>query len=146
VIRTKPLTRKTPLKPGTKGLKRTKPLRSRGKKKPTKAESAHIDAIKARSCVIAYLLGMRKVPCEAHHLTEGSKHGARRLGHMQTVGLNPYSHRGVPFGNWSIEKCRATFGPSLANEPKAFREKYPDELLLQAQEELLALPIEDEAA
>lgn len=132
MIRTKPLTRK-------------KPLRSRGKKKATKAESAHMDAIASRGCVIAFLRGMKRVPGEVHHLTVGSKHGAPRRGHKDTVCLNSYSHRGVPFGGWSLERCREVFGPSLALEPRAFRAEYPDSLLQEAQQQLLDSP-EDEAA
>lgn len=126
-------------------LTRKKPLRSRGKKKPTKAEAAYMDAIARRGCVIAWVLGMDRIPGEVHHLTVGSKHGAPRRGHKDTVCLNSYSHRGVPFGGWTFDQCKAAFGPSLALEPKAFREKYPDSLLLELQQQLLDSP-EDEAA
>lgn len=111
--------------------------RGRSTGTPTKAEAARLEAIKEGGCVIAYSLGIDNVPAEAHHLTTGGKHGQKRLGHMATVGLNPWSHRGVPFNGWDKVKCQMLFGPSYALEPRRFREEWPDARLLQLQSELL---------
>lgn len=94
-------------------------------------------AIKEGGDVIAYALGLGFVPCEVHHLTTGGKHGQKRLGHMKTVGLNQWSHRGVPFDGWDATRCQMRFGPSYALEPRRFREEWPDERLLELQERLI---------
>jgi hypothetical protein len=105
---------------------------------PTKAERARMDAIKEQGCVLARFLGVGWLPCEIHHLTLGGRHGAPRLGHMHTVGLNSWSHRGVPLDGWSSAKCREVLGPSYAREPRAFRELYPDARLLEMQHQLIS--------
>lgn len=107
---------------------------------PTKAERARMDAIKEQGCVIARMLGLGWLPAEIHHLTLGGRHGAPRLGHMATVGLNTWSHRGVPLPGWTVEQCEARLGPSYARAPRAFRERWPDERLLEAQNRLLEEP------
>ena len=124
-----------PRKPG-KVYKRMRQGRSTGA--PTKAQRERFDAIKEGGCVVAYALGLGFVPCELHHLTEGGRHGAKRRGQDFVVGLNPWSHRGVPFGGWDAERCREVFGPSYASEPRAFRALYSDDRLMELQNELLA--------
>lgn len=107
--------------------------------KPTKAQQARHDAIREIGCIVAALRGLAFVPCELHHLTVGGKHGAKRLGQDHVVGLNPWSHRGVPFNGLSAEECAEIFGPSYARTPRAFRDEYPDHLLVQATNEALAM-------
>ena len=104
---------------------------------PTKAQAARMGAIKERGCVIAHSLGMGYVECEIHHMTVGNRHGQKRRGHDFTVGLNPYSHRGVPFGGMDAVRCQILFGPSYAREPRRFRNEWPDERLLIMQDEVL---------
>lgn len=111
--------------------------RGRSTGTPTKAQQARFDAIKDAGCVVAFLRGLRWTPAEIHHLTLGGKHGQKRMGHEFTVGLNPWSHRGVAFNGLSVDQCRHLFGPSYALEPRAFRELYPDDVLLAAQQSLL---------
>lgn len=128
--------RSTGLRPSTKPwpAKPRKPMKScRSTGKPTKAEAARMDAIKEGGCVIAWSLGMQDVPCEVHHLTVGSRHGQKRRGHLYTVGLNPWSHRGVPFNGMDAVRCQILFGPSYAREPKRFRDEWPDDRLLSLQ-------------
>lgn len=86
--------------------------------------------------MIARERGLGFMPCEVHHLTCGSRHGAKRLGHEYTVGLNRWSHRGVPLTEygWDAATCREKLGPSYAREPAAFRAQYPDSYLLQLQD------------
>lgn len=129
--------------------------RGRSTTTPTKAEAARMDSIHEGGCVIARHLGLYveagdgerlPIPCEIHHLTVGGKHGQKRLGHRYTVGLNPWSHRGVPFSAYTARECRAMFGPSYAREPRAFRELYPDETLLAWQDQLLGVTDERKAA
>jgi len=105
--------------------------------KPTKAQAARFDAIKENGCVIANELGLGFIGCEIHHTTSGNKHGQKRRGHDFVVGLNQWSHRGVPFGGWDAARCRIRLGPSYALEPRLFREEWPDERLLRLQADQL---------
>jgi len=109
--------------------------RGRSTGAPTKAQQGRFDAIKEIGCVVARLRGLGFVPCEIHHLTVGGKHGQKRLGHDSTVGLNPWSHRG--YRDWAGFDYEEEYGPSYALQPRAFRELYPDELLLAEQNRLI---------
>jgi hypothetical protein len=112
--------------------------RGRSTGNPTKAQQARFDVIREVGCIVARSLGLGYVPCEIHHLTIGGKHGARRRGHEYTIGLNPWSHRGVPFGGMSSSRCEAMFGPSYAREPRRFREEIGrDDYLLDLQNTMI---------
>lgn len=103
-------------------------------KKMNRAESDRITAIKELGCIIARLRGHGWVYPEAHHLLSGNK----RIGHMATIGLNPYSHRGVPFNGWTLAQCREWFGPSLADGSKPFHAEFgSDAELLAIQNKML---------
>nr|WP_329767020.1 Ref family recombination enhancement nuclease [Stenotrophomonas geniculata] len=92
--------------------------RGRSTGKPTVAQQQRMDAITEIGCIVAHSLGIdlgdRPIPAEVHHLTVGGKHGAKRRGHDFTIGLNPWSHRGEPFGGMSAARCEELFGPSYA--------------------------------
>jgi hypothetical protein len=114
--------------------------RGRSTGAPTRAVQERFLAIKEIGCVVARLRGFGFVPCEIHHTTIGGKHGQKRRGHEFTVGLNPWSHRGM----WLVvasdpHVARKAFGPSYAEEPRAFRELYPDDVLLAEQDRLIEL-------
>lgn len=95
-------------------------------------------AIREVGCVVARLRGIGYVPCEKHHILTTGRHGTgKRRGEAFTVGLNPWSHRGIAFGEWSVHQCRDKLGPSYAREPRKFRELYPDDLLLTEQNRLI---------
>lgn len=95
-------------------------------------------AIKDIGCLVARRQGHGFVPCDVHHLNFGGKHGGRRRGDEFTIGLNPYTHRGVPFNGWSLDQCRKLFGPSYAREPRRFREVFgSDDELLAEQNQLI---------
>ncbi len=112
--------------------------RGRSTGNPTKAQQARMDAIKERGCVVAFRRGHGFVYAEIHHLTIGGKHGQKRRGHDFVVGLNPWSHRGVPFNGWTAAECLAMFGPSYALEPRRFREEIgSDDELIALQDEIL---------
>jgi hypothetical protein len=96
--------------------------------------------IREKGCIASRLDGRGFVPCEIHHLTVGGRHGQLRRGHMATIGLSPWHHRGVCRPGWSIEDMTAAYGPSYAHQPTAFRDHYgDDERLLQYQDEILML-------
>lgn len=97
-----------------------------------------MDAITDIGCIVAHSLGLGYMPCEVHHLTVGGKHGQKRRGHDFTVGLNPWSHRGEPFGGMTAETCEQLFGPSYARQPRRFREEVgTDDYLLDLQNTLI---------
>ena len=84
-------------------------------------------AIREIGCVVCRMRGLGYVACEKHHLLTTGRHGTgKRRGEAYTVGLCQYHHRGVGAPT-------AALGPSYAREPRAFRELYPDALLLAEQ-------------
>lgn len=97
------------------------------------------DAIRDIGCLACRLRHPTLVTaCEVHHLTVGGKHGQRRRGHMATIGLCPWHHRGVP-NTCGRQRLRQWLGPSYAHEPVTFRETFGDDaFLLQAQDQLIA--------
>lgn len=101
--------------------------RGRSNGKPTAAQQQRMDVITEIGCIVAYSLGIdlgdRPIPAEVHHLTVGGKHGAKRRGHDFTIGLNPWSHRGEPFGGMSAARCEELLGPSYARPPRKFRQE-----------------------
>lgn len=112
--------------------------RGRSTGNPTRAQQARFDAIWEIGCIVARSLGLGFVPCEIHHLTIGGKHGAPRRGHDFSVGLNPWSHRGEPFGGMSADTCERLFGASYARQPRRFRQEVgSDDYLLDLQNTLI---------
>lgn len=112
--------------------------RGRSTGNPTRAQAARFLAIQDMGCVVAHSLGLGYVPCEIHHLTIGGKHGAKRRGHDFTIGLNPWSHRGEPFGGMTASQCEDRFGPSYARQPRRFRQEIgTDDYLLDLQNTLI---------
>jgi hypothetical protein len=106
-------------------------------KGPTKREAERMASIREAGCVVAWKLGLGWIPAEVHHLSVTGKHGGPRRGHRYTVALNTWSHRGMPFGGLDAGQCQSMLGPSYAREPRAFRELYPDQWLLEQTDELL---------
>lgn len=106
--------------------------------KPTREEAARIKRIKVLGCLACRDEGLGIVPGEAHHLTEGDKHGQPRLGHASTVSLCCWHHRGEPHDGRTVAYCRVAYGPSLARQPVAFRRRYgTGQQLLEEQERVL---------
>lgn len=132
MIRTKPLTRKVPLRPGTKRMRQG---RSTGT--PTKAQASRFFAIKEIGCIVCLVRGVRRA-AEIHHMTIGGLHGQKRRGHDFTVGLCSWHHRGEnAFGSQKLGE--ETYGPSYALSPKFFREAFGnDDALLKLQDAALA--------
>jgi hypothetical protein len=100
---------------------------------PTKAERAHLAAVKALPCV-ACVIDDRFTeltvcgPTEVHHLLSGNK----RRGHMFVLPLGRYHHRGEPLDGMSARAMRALHGPSLARQSKLFHAWYGDDEALLA--------------
>lgn len=97
-----------------------------------------MDAIVDIGCIVARALGLGYMPTTVHHLTTGGKHGQRRRGHMYTIGLNQWSHLGVPIDGLTAKESREMLGPSYALEPRAFRQEVgSDDYLLDLQDTAL---------
>lgn len=94
-------------------------------------------------------LGFRQAPTDAlnnpleiHHLLSGG----RRRGHSETVCLCRWHHQGDKTlgDNVSLARQALIFGPSLAKEPRRFRELYgQDDELLTRQNQLVASTLTD---
>lgn len=99
----------------------------RGIPAPNKEQQHRQDLIRELGCIVAMIRGHGFVGCEIHHLTDCG----RTISQDHTIGLNPWSHRGVTFNNLTKEQCLNLFGPSLAKGSKPFREEFGgnDELL-----------------
>lgn len=128
VKRSKPLTRKVPLRPGTKRMK----SRRRACGTPTIAQQAHQDAQRAHGCAMCLLLGMKRAECgpvRVHHRTTGDLHGNLQLGQDDTLGLGDWHHQGVLMPEYpTVDAMRDRFGPSLQHHKKAFLDVIADNL------------------
>lgn len=104
---------------------------------PTKAEKARMDKMKEMGqCVACYQRGIHGWGyVELHHLLSGNK----RIGHLATVSLCIYHHRGLfESGGGSLADAKAVYGPSLAHGSKPFRAEFgTDKELLDLQNALL---------
>ena len=101
----------------------------------TKAEKARMQAIKDSGCIACMLATRSTQAPDVHHLTSGG----RRNGHMQTIGLCPYHHRGYILEGQTKQSMSSVFGPSYAWGRKTFAEFFgDDEGLLKVQNAVLA--------
>lgn len=110
--------------------------RGRSTGKPTAEEAAWIVAVKEGPCLACLIRsGERMIGCDAHHLLSGGI----RIGHLATIGLCVWHHRGMPImDGHGADVCRKVFGPSLMDGSKLFRDAYgTDDELLQMQKEVL---------
>jgi hypothetical protein len=134
VIHTKPLTRKKPMRRKSRKCSQAKDA---GGMTPAMRDFALRDI----GCIVAKLRGLPKIEATKHHLLTTGLHGnGKRRGEGFTVPLNDWSHQGRPLAayGWDAAECRERLGPSYAEEAAAFRELYPDELLLAETEKALA--------
>lgn len=76
-----------------------------------------MSAIKESGC-IATMIATRRYsqPPDIHHLTSGG----RRRGHMATVGLSPWHHRGLKTANLTKQQMYGVYGPSYADGRREF--------------------------
>ena len=109
--------------------------RGRSTGNQTREEAAWITDVKRSGCVCCSIADFpwdEDGPLvEAHHLLSG---GIRR-GHLHTIGLCAWHHRGrVVVEAWSLRMHRTILGPSLAEGSVPFHEKFgSDEELMQHQ-------------
>ena len=95
-------------------------------KPPTALEKLRISAVMKGGCYLSLIrkeleLAVPKIRVELHHITKGGK----RLGHLYTIPLSAYYHRGVvPYPAMSKEKAMELYGASLAHGSKRFFESH----------------------
>lgn len=107
--------------------------RGRSTGNPTLAEAAWLRMVKEAGCVCCAARGYDREPggplAEAHHLLSG---GIRR-GHLHTVGLCAWHHRGrLIVTGWTHATHRQLLGPSLAEGSVPFHEAFGDDDALMA--------------
>lgn len=103
---------------------------------PTKAERDRLDRIHRihRMPCIACMANMNFriiYPTEAHHLVDKG-YRVHSGGHMATLPLCHWHHRGVPLENYGVGEMLTLCGPSLALNKRAFVAKYGTERELLA--------------
>jgi hypothetical protein len=93
-------------------------------------------AIRDLGCVVCRLRDLAPRVAEKHHLLTTGRHGnGKRRGEKATVGLCAWHHRGVPDPGCQERDMVAIAGPSYQLHAAQFRVQYPDDLLLQEQNE-----------
>lgn len=88
----------------------------------TKSEKNRIDGFHRIGCIIT-----GSPQYDVHHITDCG----RRMGHLFTIPLHPWFHRGYTGGD-SVASCRVAWGPSLELDKKSFVEQFGTELELLA--------------
>lgn len=103
--------------------------------------------LKEMGCLPCWMQGRMNVFAEIHHQNLGGKAGQKRRGDEFTVPLCPWHHRGETAGDHITKSdMRRHYGPSLACESKAFRERFgSDDALLAKTNELIA-KLDEQAA
>lgn len=86
----------------------------KGKRAPTKAERAWMDAISALGCIACLIDGRERVPGAVHHILRGG----HRIGHLHTICLcDPGHHQnGQPMGLISRHPWKAQFEARYGTE------------------------------
>jgi hypothetical protein len=85
----------------------------------TKRERRYVD-LQQFGCLACRTLGFVQPPDMHHQLS-----GGRRIGDHATVPLCPWHHRSVWIDRFTNQAmARTLLGPSLASEPKEFRERF----------------------
>jgi hypothetical protein len=99
-------------------------------------------AIREVGCLACLLVDKRPLPTAKHHLLTTGRHGnGKRRGEKATIGLCDYHHQGA--SQVGTPRARSLkeqgYGPSLADEPRAFRQRFgTDDELLALQDKLIA--------
>lgn len=97
------------------------------------------DALAAVGCLACLKLTF-KVPqrTEIHHQNAGGHAGQKQLGHRFTIPLCGWHHRGEPLSSKTKTEMAFSYGPSLAEQSKAFRATFgSDQTLLAKADELI---------
>jgi hypothetical protein len=94
---------------------------------PTQSEDQRFAEFHDIGCVVSFVyLRTPEFEFDVHHIVRGKK----RLGHLYTIPLSLWFHRGDPPNHLTIEQASARLGPSLARNKKAFVERFGTEFEL----------------
>jgi hypothetical protein len=99
------------------------------KKAPTVEEQKRMDKLSEMGCIVCRLSFGAFMPNEIQHLTSGG----RRKGHMFTIPLCEWHHRGVTKNGLTPEYMTSIYGPSFANSRKDFEKTFGSEEYLLAE-------------
>lgn len=121
--------------------------RGRSTGNQTRQEAAWIADVKRSGCLCCAIKGYHWDDdgplVEAHHLLSG---GIRR-GHLFTVGLCQWHHRGVKaVDGWSLPMHRRLLGASLAEGSVRFREEFGDDESLYSLQQSIVEQLRRKAA
>lgn len=107
---------------------------------PTPEEAAWLHDLGEIGCIACKIWGIpEKVECERDHMNRGGLAGMPRLGHLFTLGLCVWHHRGEPFPRMSIAECLKRYGPSQHHHKVAFLREFGSfKELLEIQQALVA--------
>jgi hypothetical protein len=98
-------------------------------------------ALREIGCICCRLVGKRPMPAEKHHtLTTGLHGNGKRRGEKFVLGLCSYHHRSAAAVGTVMARSlkEQGYGPSLADEPRAFRARFgTDNELLELQDKLI---------
>ena len=85
------------------------------RRRHTKAEQAHLDAVVSLGCIACRKIGVLNSPAEIHHLRNGVGAG-QRSSHFDVIPLCPLHHRLGSYGtafHAGKKAWEATFGTEL---------------------------------
>lgn len=92
--------------------------------KPTKAEQARLDRIHAMPCCACVIEGVAQPSrTEANHLVDKG-YRIHSGGHMATVPLCGWHHRGELLYPLTSKEMHFLYGPSMARSPGEFKARY----------------------
>lgn len=105
--------------------------------KPTKAEQARLDALHDMPCIACEIEAdwakqrgetplSQPMRTEAHHLTDKG-YRSHSGGHMATIPLEGWHHRGELLYPLSEREMKQLYGPSLALHKREFKATYGSE-------------------
>jgi hypothetical protein len=83
---------------------------------------ARIHAMRCMACEIDGY-GTQAGRTEAHHIVAQS-YRKHQGGHLGTLPLCAWHHRGEPFTDWSKSRMELVYGPSLADSKRQFIARY----------------------
>jgi len=93
-------------------------------RKPTKAEQAHLDRIHASPCLPCSIEQIQQpLRTEAHHLVDKG-YRVHSGGHMATVPMCGWHHRGEQLYPHTSKEMHFLYGPSMARSPGEFKARY----------------------
>lgn len=104
----------------------------------TDADRKRFELLREVGCICCRQFGYYQTP-EIHHLNLGGHAGQKRLGHQFSIPACAYHHRGQWSDRFPSQRFAQTMlGPSLALEPRRFREVFgsDDELLVKTNDRL----------